>query len=112
MLSGATYNVSSDHFAVEVELDSAQVDRGTKTLRLTAEKFLVVGSGQSVRVQNLAGGIFALGDVVEQGVFDKLFARLLMIVRDVLKGLVHRYKERVVGRGAVEQIHHARVVVD
>lgn len=60
--------------------------------------------------KHAAGGVQAQPDVVFQHGLDKLLAGLL-VFGDVLEGAVDGHEERVVGLGAVEQLHDVLVLV-
>lgn len=64
-----------------------------------------------MRKQHPSSRVQAQPNVVLQHGLDKLLGRLL-VVGDVLEGRVHGHKQRVVGRGAVEQLHDILVLVD
>lgn len=61
--------------------------------------------------KHAAGGVQAQPDVVFQHGLDKLLAGLL-VLGDVLEGAVDGDEERVVGLGAVEQLHDVLVLVN
>jgi hypothetical protein len=100
-----THKVNGNDLAVQVDPYTRKPNTSSKTLRLIAEQLLLQRGRNSVGEKNPRGGILSNTEMVVENVFDKLIARLvLLVVGDMLERLISRNEESIVLVSAVEQL--------
>ena len=109
-----TEDVDGDHAGVEVDSQSSQTDVEGKALGpgFASKVFTLKESRHGVSDKHTLGRVEVLDDVVRQKSLEELLARLVVVLRNLLKSLVRGCKDGVVGLGAVELLDKIGVVVE
>ena len=107
-----TYDVDGNNSAVEVDKQAGQAQTKPQTLRLTPQGIFLEQRRDSVCNQDTTGRIEVGRDVIEQDFLDELLRRLLVALRDLLKGGVDRGKDSEVRLGAVQYSDEVFVLID